>query len=114
MDACTTEEDVRGAITQAGAGGELAIRITDANNRAKRLAIITVQESEATKLLKHGKLKVGWVICRVPRRIPLVKCFRSLGYGHHARDCKSLAYKLKRQVKHLLQARVDGTSGGGL
>ena len=59
MDACTSEENVRGAITQAGVGGELAIRITDANNRDQRLAIISVQKSEATKLLKVGKLKVG-------------------------------------------------------
>ena len=57
MDACTTEEDVRGAITQAGVGLELAIRITNANNRGQRLAIVTVQESEATKLLKVGKPK---------------------------------------------------------
>ena len=28
IDACTTEEDLRGAITQAKVGGELAIRIT--------------------------------------------------------------------------------------
>ena len=90
MDACTSEENVRGAITQAGVGGELAIRITDANNRDQRLAIISVQKSEATKLLKVGKLKVGWVICRVRRRIPLVRCFRYLGYGHHARDCKGI------------------------
>ena len=80
MDACTMEEDVRGAITQAGAGGELTIRITDANNR----------ESEATKLLKVGKLKVGWVICRIRRRIPLVRCFRCLRYEHHVRDCKGI------------------------
>ena len=43
-----------------------------------------------TKLLKAGKYKVGWVICRVRRRIPLVRCFRCLGYGHHSRDCKGI------------------------
>ena len=90
MDACTSEEDVRGVIIQARVGGELAIRIIDANNRGERLAIVSVQESEATKLLKVRKLKVGWIICRVRCRIPLVRCFRCLGYGHHARDCKGI------------------------
>ena len=47
MDACTTEEDVRGAITQAGVGGELANRITDAYNCGQCLVIVTVQKSEA-------------------------------------------------------------------
>ena len=115
MDACTTEEDVRGVITQAGAGGELAIRITDANNKGQRLAIVTVQESKATKLLKAGKLKVGWVICRVHRRIPLVRCFRCLGYGHHARDCKGIdrsntCYKCGQTGQH---SRI-GTTGQSL
>ena len=77
------------ADTQAGVGGELAIRIIDANNRGQRLAIVTVQETEATKILKVEKLKVGWVICRIRRRIPLVRCLRRLGYGH-ARDCKGI------------------------
>ena len=42
MDACTTEKDVRGAITQTGAEGKLAIHITDVNNRGQHLAIVTV------------------------------------------------------------------------
>ena len=62
----------RGDITQADIGGELAICIIDAKNRGQRLAIVTVQESEATKLLMVGKLKIGLVICRVCCRIPLV------------------------------------------
>ena len=81
-------DEVRQAIAQAGVEGEIEIRLTDANNRGQRLAIASVKETGALKLLKTGKLKVGWIICRVRRRIPLVRCFRCLGYGHHARDCK--------------------------
>ena len=79
---------LRQAVAQAGVGGEIEIRLTDANSRGQRLAIASVQETEALKLLKTGKIKVGWVICRVRRRIPLDRCLRCLGYGHHARDCK--------------------------
>ena len=39
-------------------GGEIEIRLTDANNRGQRLATASVQETEALKLLKTGKL--GW------------------------------------------------------
>ena len=88
IDACATKDEVRQAIARAGVEGDLVIRLTDASNRGQRLAIATAQETEAIKLLKTGKLKVGWVICRVRCRIPLVRCFRCLSYGHHARDCK--------------------------
>ena len=88
IDACATEDEVRQAIAQAGVGGDLVICLTDPNNRGQRLATANVQETETLKLLKTGELKVGWVICRVRRRIPLVRCFRCLDYGHHARDCK--------------------------
>ena len=88
IDACATVDEVRQVIAQGGVGGEIEIQLTDANNRSQRLAIASVQETEALKLLKTDKLKVGWVICRVRRRILLVRCFRCLGYGHHARDCK--------------------------
>ena len=53
---------MRQAIAQAGVGGEIEIRLPEANNRGLRLAIASVQETEALKLLKTGKLKVGWVI----------------------------------------------------
>ena len=59
IDACATEDEVRQAIAQAGVGGDLVIRLTDANNRGQRLAIAIAQETEAIKLLKTGKLKVG-------------------------------------------------------
>ena len=59
IDACATVGEVRQAITQTGVGGEIEIRLTDANNRGQRLAIASVQETEALKLLKTGKLKVG-------------------------------------------------------
>ena len=49
IDASATVDEVRQAITQAGVGGEIEIRITDANNRGQRLAIASVQETEALK-----------------------------------------------------------------
>ena len=49
MDACMTEEDVRGAITQAGAGDELTIRITDANKVAKKALQWSINKSKKAK-----------------------------------------------------------------
>ena len=45
IDACATEDEVRQAIAQAGVGGDILIRLTDANNRGQRLAIATAQET---------------------------------------------------------------------
>lgn len=52
-------------------------------------AVIRLQLSGVVKLLKAGKIKIGWVICRIRERKTLTRCFRCLEYGHHAKQCRS-------------------------
>ena len=46
------------------------------------------EEARALKLLKGAHIKIGWVSCRVRRKKKVNRCFRGLGFGHIAVDCR--------------------------
>lgn len=52
-------------------------------------AVISLQLTGAVKLLKAGRIKIGWVVCRIRERTTLMRCFRCLEYGHQAKQCRS-------------------------
>ncbi|KAG7191300.1 hypothetical protein KM043_000085 [Ampulex compressa] len=45
--------------------------------------------SSEKKMAKNGKLRVGWVNCRVKLREPSTRCYRCHEDGHTARECNS-------------------------
>ena len=50
-------------------------------------ATIALPVGVANELVKAGKLRIGWVNCRV--WLSVVMCYRCLESGHKARNCKS-------------------------
>ena len=50
-------------------------------------AVVCLTEAEAQSLLGLGKLRVGWVNCRIREHIEVARCFRCQGYGHVSRGC---------------------------
>ncbi|XP_037898450.1 uncharacterized protein LOC119643177 [Glossina fuscipes] len=58
-------------------------------------AIISLSQEEANKLLAGGKLRVGWVVCRLRDHRALVKCYRCLEFGHIAKQCKAICDRSK-------------------
>ena len=36
-------------------------------------------------MLELGKLRVGWVNCRIQKHVEVARCFRCQGYGHVSR-----------------------------
>lgn len=90
LDSVTEEDEVRAAITRVlpNSTTEKKITVTKANGRGLRMAIITLNEAEATAILKNTRIKVGYTNCRVRRRIEVLRCWRCLSYGHHTKTCQ--------------------------
>lgn len=89
LDGATDEEDVRDALQQALQDGIGApkIRVPTTVWRGQKIALIDLDEARAAELLKTSRIKIGWVNCRVKRRVVVTRCFKCLGYGHQATSC---------------------------
>lgn len=97
MDDMTTTEDVMQAVGKAlkieDAHLDMQISLRGPNNRGLKLAIVELKEQHARDLLKIERVKIGWVNCRIRRRPIVLRCYRCLGYGHIARNCKNAEKK---------------------
>ena len=52
-----------------------------------KTAVIRLAEQDAARLLLLGKVRSGWVACRIREHAEVARCFRCLGYGHGSRGC---------------------------
>ena len=81
------EEAVRGFFEQEPEI-ELTVSLTKRPYRGNRKAFVLLEEGKALKLLKAAHIKIGWVSCRVRRKKKINRCYRCLGFGHIAVDCR--------------------------
>lgn len=93
LDEITTRDDIVEAICSRIPGlenfREGSIRNLRPSYAGTQVAVISLPVLEARKLLEAGKIKIGWVVCRIRERTSLRKCFRCFEYGHMARACKN-------------------------
>ena len=90
LDDLTTEEEVRSALEARleGKGGDIKVFVTKPNSRCQRMAIVEMSEKGVDQILETSKVRIGFVSCRVRKRVQVLRCFKCLGYGHRAQDCK--------------------------
>ncbi|BES90724.1 ZnF_C2HC [Nesidiocoris tenuis] len=91
LDDVTTVEDVRAALERdlkPEDTNEMEIFLTKPNVRGQQSAVVKMVEKTALQLLERGRIRIGWVNCRVRQRAEVDRCFRCLGYGHRAPSCK--------------------------
>ena len=50
-------------------------------------AVVRLTEANARSLLGLGRLRVGWVNCRIRENVEVTWCFKCQGYGHVSRGC---------------------------
>lgn len=92
LDGLSSETEVAEAIRKAlpelkEGGAAPKIWLTKPNRSEQRTAVVQLGEKAANKLLSLQHLRVGWVSCRIRRRVEVPRCFRCLGYGHSSRNC---------------------------
>ena len=89
LDEATTAMEVTEAISQVTGpdcvtSGDITLR---KSYRGTQAAIILLPYASASLLTKAGKLKIGWVNCRV--RYFVARCYRCSETGHLAKSCKN-------------------------
>jgi hypothetical protein len=60
-----------------------------------QLAVVKLPSNGSEGIIQGGRLRVGWVSCRVRSRAHLPRCFKCREYGHMAADCRSTVDRSK-------------------
>ncbi|KAK9687733.1 hypothetical protein QE152_g36042 [Popillia japonica] len=90
IDATTTKEEVAMAIRKQTGRSDLQDNMVTSMRPCKdgnQIATVQVSPGIANKLLKAGRMKIGWVGCRVRKRVTLIRCYRCLDFGHTREGC---------------------------
>ena len=91
IDPSTEAEDVEEALKgffDHGSELELKRSLTNRLFRGERDACILLEETRALKLLKTIHIKIEWVSSKLHRKTMANQCYRCLGFGHMATDCR--------------------------
>lgn len=92
IDETTTILEILEAL-QNTAGDDCKITIDAVKSLRKayggtQTATVRLNIATANKVIgEYGKIKIGWVNCRIRKNIKPVKCFRCWQYGHLANKC---------------------------
>lgn len=89
LDCLTTKEDVQEAlIRETDKTTDFKVHVFDANSREQKMALATADGETASLLLRNGRIKIGWMNCRIRQRLTVTRCHRCLDYGHIKVNCK--------------------------
>jgi len=88
----TTEAEVETCIKSI-----LGLALDDTSIKTKSIrqtyagtqrATVRLRSTDALKLVKNGRIKIGWVYAKVRLKTTATRCFKCLGYGHTKYACK--------------------------
>lgn len=54
------------------------------------MAILEVGANIFENILNHGKLKIGWNVCKVFECLDVLRCYKCLGFRHKSADCRNV------------------------
>lgn len=90
MDEATTIDEIRESITetiQVGAD-TFEVKALRPSGGSKQNATLIMRSKDADKLLDLGKVRIGWILCRVYERVKEERCFKCWEKGHIKANCK--------------------------
>ncbi|XP_015117891.1 uncharacterized protein LOC107041717 [Diachasma alloeum] len=104
LDELTTKEEVLEALRlTAGVDCQIspdAIRSLRKAYGGTQTASVTLAAAVVKKVLgDRGKIRIGWVNCRIRRVERVIKCFKCWHYGHLAIKCRSQVDRAKLCTK---------------
>lgn len=91
LDGAVVKEELEAAVGREEQSlGNGAVRIMSMRPTASgnQNATIALPRDAAVRILKKGRVKVGWTMCKVRERVDIKKCYNCQGMGHMARECK--------------------------
>lgn len=62
---------------------------TKRSNMSSFTAILAIDKASYVKVLKEGKVNVGWDKCRVSDGTQVLICYKCRGFNHKASECKN-------------------------
>ena len=69
---------------------------------------VSLNTDAAVSLLKEGRIRIGWVICKIRENNSPSKCFRCSQIGLIARQCKSKDDRLVTSRKYGQEDHIAG------
>lgn len=90
IDAATTGEEVELAMRRMGIQDDkqTAVKAMRPGRDGSQTAIVQVNRAKANLLVKAGRIRIGWVNCRVRERVAVTRCYKCLEFGHMGKECK--------------------------
>ncbi|XP_018497112.1 uncharacterized protein LOC108865005 [Galendromus occidentalis] len=92
LDLVTNADEIDDEIRKAMGGAEPGTirveRVRD-SERGSRSAVIRASRVDADRILRIGRIKIGWQICMLRPWHELPVCFRCQQIGHRAHQCSS-------------------------
>ena len=103
VDDDTTKADIQSALQkEAGEACDIpleTIKIRKAY-RGTQTATVTLSAITAQKLLEgNGKVRIGWVNCRIRATKKPIQCYKCWHFGHHGVQCKSKVDRTKLCIR---------------
>lgn len=92
MDEVTQAEEIEEAIAKT-IGVEkqsFEVRALRPAYGNRQNATVIMKESDADRLIRAGKVKIGWTRCRVIERNNEPRCYRCWEHGHIKAECKGV------------------------
>lgn len=86
----TVESEIIGIQEQMVPNGtkDIKVRSIKSTMRDGQNATLKMEESQAERLVKITKLRIGWLSCLVRERMDIKRWFRCQGFGHIRQECK--------------------------
>ena len=92
LDEVTTKEEICEALNARLACAPLltveAVKTLHKSFAGTQTAVISMSDRLAAEAVSLGRIRIGWVNCRVHEKTEALRCYRCWGLGHIAARCK--------------------------